>query len=613
MFVPDAPLSAILLHLIPILGMPLVALLLGVLPGWWAARRFVQDGGIATIVAGLCSFLLVYLACLVTYLAGGSQTWAIALLALPSGISIFEMLKHRGARVSFDWRLLGLWYGSGIAFVGLQVFIFAPGAPTGMWDWVEHWIRAKVFLENQPLKTIVGGYSMAARGPLFNSFEAVCMSLFGNKEYWCYQLIASMLNTWYVIPFCVALRQFCGVSKRLSLIFAALSGIASFDISWSIIYPWTKIFVAGITLGSFVVYLSGLKNRDRLTEAIGLTGFSIAFLAHYLAFPFAVFMWAHFAITRCIKDLSRVRSAALALLASAAIVSSWFAPCFLTIGFKETLSANTTIGSFYVTTASGEMPNYAKAVIFNMASSFLPFKAMSLAGLDDWVPAPAAFLKWWVVLWHDGRQVQQLELPELTTPQIFSGFLSSFGNVGSLVAIAVLGFAFLRKLKLQPLHPVLSSKFWWLFWTVGILMNVATLRFFCVGGINGSAHVYCLLLLLVVMGFADKLSRLAKITAISVIAGNVTIIITRIIAIQSIPIQFINNQPQAVPNTKIFVWHVQNAAFKIQNSARLLFDLCENDRIPIAIATVTFSVALVLWIALKAEQRAPQSSPESIQ
>jgi hypothetical protein len=106
---------------------------------------------------------------------------------------------------------------------------------------------------------------------------------------------------------------------------------------------------------------------------------------------------------------------------------------------------------------------------------------------------------------------------------------------------------------------------------------------------------------------------LAKITAISVIAGNVTIIITRIIAIQSIPIQFINNQPQAVPNTKIFVWHVQNAAFKIQNSARLLFDLCENDRIPIAIATVTFSVALVLWIALKAERRAPQSSPESIQ
>jgi hypothetical protein len=308
-----------------------------------------------------------------------------------------------------------------------------------------------------------------------------------------------------------------------------------------------------------------------------------------------------------------VRSAALALLASAAIVSSWFAPCFLTIGFKETLSANTTIGSFYVTTASGEMPNYSKAVIFNMASSFLPFKAMSLAGLDDWVPAPAAFLKWWVVLWHDGRQVQQLELPELTTPQIFSGFLSSFGNVGSLVAIAVLGFAFLRKLKLQPLHPVLSSKFWWLFWTVGILMNVATLRFFCVGGINGSAHVYCLLLLLVVMGFADQLSRLAKITAISVIAGNVTIIITRIIAIQSIPIQFINNQPQAVPNTKIFVWHVQNAAFKIQNSARLLFDLCENDRIPIAIATVTFSVALVLWIALKAERRAPQSSPESIQ
>jgi hypothetical protein len=176
------------------------------------------------------------------------------------------------------------------------------------------------------------------------------------------------------------------------------------------------------------------------------------------------------------------------------------------------------------------------------------------------------------------------------------------------VAIAVLGFAFLRKLKLQPLHPILSSKFWWLFWTVGILMNVATIRFFCVGGINGSAHVYSILLLLLVMGFADKLSRLAKITAISVIAGNVTIITARIIAIQSIPIQFVNNQPQAVPNTKIFVWHLQNAAFKIQNSARLLFDLCENDRIPIAIATVAIAIALVVWIAQKTEENTPEPS-----
>jgi hypothetical protein len=606
MFVPDAPLSAILLHLIPILGMPLVALLLGVLPGWWAARRLVHDSGVAMIVAGLCSFLLVYLSCFVTYLSGVSQMWAIALLALPSGISIFEMLKHRGATFSIEWRLLVLWYSAGITFVGLQVFIFAPGAPMGMWDWAEHWIRSKVFLENQPLKTTVGGYSMAARGPLFNAFEAVCMSLFGNKEYWCYQLIASALNTWYVIPFCVALRQLCGVSNSLSLAFAALSGIASFDITSSIIYPWTKIFVAGLILGSFVVYLSGLENRNRLTEAIGLTGFSIAFLAHYLAFPFAIFMWAHFAITRCIGDLSRLRSAALALLASAAIVSSWFVPCFLTIGFKETLSANTTIGSFYVTTASGGMPDYWKTVIFNMASSFLPFKAMSLAGLDDWVPAPAAFLKWWVVVWHDGRQVQQLELPELRTPQIFSGFLSSFGSVGSLVAIAVLGFAFLRKLKLQPLHPIVSSKFWWLFWTVGIFMNVATIRFLCVGGINGSAHAYSMLLLILVMGFADKLPSLAKITAVSVITGNVTTITARIIAIESIPIQFVNNQPQAVPNTKIFVWHLQNAAFKAQNNARLLFDLLENDRIPIAIATVVFAIALVLWIALKTEQPTPR-------
>ena len=609
MFIPDASLSTILGHLLPVLGIPLLAILLGVLPGWWTARRLTADNEIAIIIAGLVSFLLVYLASFAVYLAGGSQGWAVALVGCFSAFSAYELFQHHNAGPGLHWRSIALWYCTAMIFIGLQMFICAPGAPTGMWDWVEHWIRAKVFLQNEPLKTMVGGYSMAARGPLFNCFEAVSMSLVSNKEYWCYQLVATALNTWFVIPFFVALRQLCGIACKPALIYAGISGLAAYDISWSVIYPWTKIFVAGIILGSFVVYVHGCTNANRRSEAVGLTGFSLAFLAHYLAFPFAILMWCHYGITRCLKDSSRLKTAAVSLLASAAIVSSWFLPCFSALGFKQTLAANTTIGSFYVTTENGEQPSYAKAVSFNTASTFLPFKAISALGLDQWVPAPAQFLKWWVVLWHDGRQIQTEELPELNMPLIFSGLLGSFGDVGSFVILAILAFGLIRKIKLQPLASTLGSKFWWLFWTVGIVLNAATLRFFCVGGMNGIIHAHLMLLLIAAMGFANRLPLALKIGALSLIGGNVVTMIARIIAIQSLPIQFINNQPQAVPNTKIFTWHIQNSVFKMSNGAKLLFDLCETDRIPIAIATVLLGIGVLCVVVLKSDMLQVKTSP----
>jgi hypothetical protein len=87
----------------------------------------------------------------------------------------------------------------------------------------------------------------------------------------------------------------------------------------------------------------------------------------------------------------------------------------------------------------------------------------------------------------------------------------------------------------------------------------------------------------------------------SLIGGNVLAMITRVIGIQSLAIPFINNQPQAVANTKIFTWHIQNSAFKMSNGAKLLFDLCETDRIPIAIATVLVSISILCVTALKSE------------
>ncbi|MEK0444866.1 MAG: hypothetical protein RLZZ399_187, partial [Verrucomicrobiota bacterium] len=410
----DPPFFSVLTYLLQILAITGATLGLAILPGWQFAKRLTGERDVALLLSGMISFLLTYLSSFGVYLLHGDPKWAVGIMGILSAFSVVEMLRARASEENPEWQLIALWFGTTLAFVAVQLFIFAPGAPGGMWDWIEHWQRARVFLENQPLKSMVGGYSMAARGPLFNTFSAQVMALCSTSDYWCYQVAACALNTWFVIPLAIAFRRFSGVSSAASLVLAACVPLASQDVSWSIIYPWTKIFVAGVTLGSFVVYLHGIRSQNRRLEGIGLAGFALAFLAHYLAFPFALFVWGHYALTKLRKDRSRLSTAALALLASAAIVSSWFAPCFASLGIRQSLSANTTIGSFYITTKTGEQPSYSKTLAYNTASTFLPSKALDALGMSDWIPLPADFLKWWVVIWHDGKQTFAKEMPELS-------------------------------------------------------------------------------------------------------------------------------------------------------------------------------------------------------
>lgn len=613
MLPPDTPFFTVLVHLLQILAITGATLGLAILPGWRFARLITSERDTALLLSGMISFLLVYLSSFTVYLCNGNPKWAVGALGIVSVFSVVEMLKRRSKENQPDWRLVSLWYSATLAFTAIQLFIFAPGAPGGMWDWIEHWQRAKVFLENQPLKSLVGGYSMAARGPLFNTFSAQLMALFSNSDYWCYQLVATALNTWFVIPAAIALRRFCGISSTASLVLAACIPLASQDVIWSILYPWTKIFVAGITLGAFVVYLRGIQSKNRLIEGVGLTGFSIAFLSHYLAFPFAVFIWGHYALTRIREDRSRLKTAFLALLASAGIVSSWFLPCFASLGIKQSLSANTTIGSFYVTTKTGDAPSYPKTLVYNTVATFLPSKAIDALGMSRWIPLPADFLKWWVVVWHDGKQMFTKEMPELSKPPFFSGLLGTFGNAGAGVALGVLFAALILKIHPSRAFPYLGTHFWLLFWTLGIVMNAATLRFFCPGGINGIIHTHLIVLVGAVLTILYRLPTWLCVPAIGVLISNVLLITLRTVYIQSLPLPFVDNQPQVAPNTKVFVWHIQNSGLKAQTSAKLLYDWCNEAHLPLSVLTLTAAITLgslaILSVRVAENRAAPDTKP----
>ncbi|MEK0445441.1 MAG: hypothetical protein RLZZ399_762, partial [Verrucomicrobiota bacterium] len=264
----------------------------------------------------------------------------------------------------------------------------------------------------------------------------------------------------------------------------------------------------------------------------------------------------------------------------------------------------------------------SKTLAYNTASTFLPSKALDALGMSDWIPLPADFLKWWVVIWHDGKQTFAKEMPELSKPQFFSGLLGTFGNGGAVVAIGVFFTALLLKISpTQGAQPV-GTRFWLLFWTLGIVMSAATLRFFCPGGINGIIHAQVIILVGAVLAILYRLPAWLCFCGTGILISNVLLITLRTVYIQSLPLPFANNQPlplpfvndqpQVAPNTKVFVWHIQNSAFKAQSGAKLLYDWCNDSQLPLSILTLmtAFTLgALAILSARTTELRFARDTP----
>ena len=596
-------------RLVPMIGIPMVSILICFLPGWRLAGKISKNEALRTTVSCIISFGLVYLLMFAAYLLKVDRNLALAGLALVSIPSLVGMLRDKLSSLVVPGHLLLLWLCATLLFVVGQIFIFAPGAPTGMWDWVEHWLRAKIFINGDPLSTKVGGYSMAARGPLFNAIAGFCMTAFKSQEYWVYQLVCTVLNTWFVIPFYIGLRNFCAVSVRWSVVFALLAGWLSYDLSWSIIYPWTKIVTAGIALGSMVLYFEGLKDDDARLIGFGLFGFSVAFLSHYYILPFTVFIWGHFALTRLRRSRSHWITAASALGASAALVSSWFFPSFAILGVKDTLASNTTLGTFYTNTASGVLPPYPKVFIYNIITAASPIDITRILGIDTWVPKVANWITAaYSVHWTDGKQVYNEEVPFWFETKFFSGVMGPYGAVGATVIILIFIYALLKRtvpfVKLES--P--GKTFWILFWTVCLMMNGVTSRDFG-GPTLGWTH--SMIILMAIFSVLYRAPYSVGLSALILLTTCGLNSIFRVIGIQSIPVTLVNGQPQVGLNVKVFSWHIQNCVMKAQNKAVLLFDHLDDSRMQIAVALLVIAAAMAAWLASKTDA-APADSARGL-
>ena len=116
-------------------------------------------------------------------------------------------------------------------------------------DWREHYERSLFFLEQLPPETtfIDGMWQLSARAPLFNSIAGLLMGGLG-KDFWVYQIIASVLNAFPVICLALLFQNISRAHRIPSLILSCLIfALAPFAVQQEI-YPWTKMFTTGFIL-----------------------------------------------------------------------------------------------------------------------------------------------------------------------------------------------------------------------------------------------------------------------------------------------------------------------------------------------------------------------------
>lgn len=371
------------------------------------------------------------------------------------------------------WAVLTIW------ILSFQLGVVVYGGANWFGDWREHYERALFFLEQKPMETrfLLEMWALPARGPLFNSSAAILMSLFG-KEFWVYQIIATVLNTFAVLPFALLIQSIVKIKQAaahwLSLLVMAFAPFA-FQME---LYTNTKFFTLAFILGAIYLYRRGIRTDRPYWSVGGLLIFSVGFLAHYLVFPLALFFAGHFFFVS-VKRKWGIKPPVYAILACAVLVSSWFLFLFSQFGVEQTLKSNSTTGKSYskfYESASGKTIKSNDIILGNLLTTIVPYSFRR-----TWEGLAAAP----VIVQKDSRFGEKFEPKE--SDSTFEWYCDLVNNQGSLLGnlgiAGILGVYLaagwivrnsgILQNRAKQAKTLFGWKFWAIFFGVGIPINIA--------------------------------------------------------------------------------------------------------------------------------------------
>ena len=409
------------------LGLPLVARL----P--FAADERLTLGVLAGGVA-------VYLAAGAIYCSGLPATayWALPVAAAGALAwrwpAVRALVREAPARrLLVCWLILAGWC------LGLLVLVRSYSGGEWVGDWIEHYQRARFFLERQPLDTVfLRVYPLPARPPLANLVGTALLGL-TEPSFAQYQICSTLLATLAFFPAALLARRFARGADPAAALLVLLMLSPLFVQNAT--FAWTKLPAAAFTLAGLYFFLRAGRAAGDPGLACAALCLAAAMLTHYSAAPYVLVLGvAWFASHRAEWRQAGFWRATLRLGAlGGAVLATWFGWSLLQYGPGPTFLSNSTV------TGNAGLP-LAQQLAQRATNLFNTLVPHPLRPAEYAFVQQASSISWWRDYFFN---IYQTNLP------------LAFGS-GGLGALVVLGWRRRREL----------TAFW--SWTIGasILLSI---------------------------------------------------------------------------------------------------------------------------------------------
>lgn len=297
-------------------------------------EKFVSGFGISIFISYLAGFTTyVYKTPLINYAVLAGIAFSIILyFVTKKSLSIFR-----------DMKFLGIVFLAFFFIVCIQTLL--PFYSGGLWyfDWWEHYGRTLFFLDRQPPITYIGPYLLTARPPLFNAAAAFYQFFFG-RDFYVYQIVASLFNLLPVLPAFLLVRHFLHSERKSSHLFLLV--VSMLVLIPSVIaestYTWTKALTAYYVLQAVYFYLIALKSRKPLPFILTGIFLSAGYLTHYSAAPYALIIFTDFFLRMLFSKAKLLPAFIISVFVFVCLASTWLIWAYKTYGYYQTFFGNTT-------------------------------------------------------------------------------------------------------------------------------------------------------------------------------------------------------------------------------------------------------------------------------
>ena len=242
-------------------------------------------------------------------------------------------------------------------------------------DWFEHWERARFWIERGPLEQLfLGSYAVPARPPLINVVTGVFLTL-TRQDFAHYQIIATFLASLIFLP--AALLAHRSGGPLAIPVLAVLFAVSPLFVQ-NATFPWTKLPTAACVLAALYFFLrSHDPSPPRAAPALFAACLATGLLAHFSAGPAALvlaFAWIALGWPRR-RDAAWWRTALIAAVIGALILSTWFAWSLAHYGPAGTFLSNSSIQS-----PDARSGNQLLKILLNLRDTLIPHFLRPLDG-----------------------------------------------------------------------------------------------------------------------------------------------------------------------------------------------------------------------------------------